>query len=109
MVIAETAIAIPALAIVAVTLVWGISLIGTSLTLADAARQVARDVARGVVAGEAVAAAQARAPRAIIAVKAFGDEVHVAVTQEVAPPVPALSGLVIPLSQSVVIPREWAG
>jgi hypothetical protein len=107
MVIAETAIAIPALAVVALVLAWGVSLMGTSLTLADAARQVARDIARGVPGDDAVSAAQARAPEAVITVEDLGDQVEVAVARDVAPPVPALSGLTVPLRQTVVIPREW--
>lgn len=107
MVIAEAAIAIPVLAAVALVLAWGVSLVGTTLTLADAARQVARDVARGVGVDESMQAAQGRAPNAVITVESVGADVHVVVRQEASPPIPVFEGITIPLRQSVVVPREW--
>lgn len=107
MVIAEAAIAIPVLTAVALGLVWALSLVGTTLTLADAARQVARDVARGVAVHESVGSAQERAPDAVITVESAGDEVLVVVRQDAVAPIPLLSGITIPLRQAVAVPREW--
>lgn len=107
MVVAEAALVIPVLAVVAFVLVWAVSVTGTWLTLADATRQVARDVARGVSVDEALFAAQSRAPEAVLRVDEVGSEVSVTAEQQVAPPVPLLSGWRLPLRQSVVIPREW--
>lgn len=108
MVIAEAAVVIPVLTVVALALAWGVSLVGSSMVLADAARQVARDVARGVPVPESVESAQARAPQASITVQDTGADVTVIVRQEKAPPIPALSGLTVSLQQSVAIPREWS-
>lgn len=107
MVVAEAALVIPVLAVVAFVLVWAVSVTGTWLMLADATRQVARDVARGVSVDEALLAAQSRAPEAVLTVDEVGAEVSVTAEQQVAPPVPLLSGWRLPLRQSVVIPREW--
>ena len=107
MVVAEAALVIPVLVVVAFVLAWGVSVTGTWLTLADATRQVARDVARGVSVDEAILAAESRAPEAVLTVDDLGSDVSVTAEQLVAPPVPLLSGWRLPLRQSVVIPREW--
>lgn len=107
MVLLETALAIPLLAVVAMALAWGISLTATTMALGDAARQVARDVARGVTVAAAVSAAQGVAPGATIHVAGEGSAVVVVADQEVSAPVPILSGISVTLSQRVVIPQEW--
>lgn len=107
MVVAEAALVIPVLAVVAFVLAWAVSVTGTWLTLADATRQAARDVARGVSVGDALLAAQSRAPKAVLSVDEVGSEVTVTAEQRVAPPVPLLAGWGLPLRQSVVLPREW--
>lgn len=107
MVVAEAALVIPVLVVVAFVLAWGVSVTGTWLTLADATRQVARDVARGVSVDEALVSGQSRAPEALLTVDDLGSEVSVTAEQLVAPPVSLVSAWRVPLRQSVVIPREW--
>lgn len=107
MVVAEAALVIPVLAVVAFVLAWAVSVTGTWLTLADATRQVARDIARGMSTSDAVLAAQSRAPEAVLTIDEAGAEVSVTAEQFVAPPVPLLAGWRLPLRQSIVIPREW--
>lgn len=107
MVIAETAIAIPVLMAVAVALIWGLSLVGTSLGMADTARQIARDVGRGVGIDDAVRGA--RVPEGQrVSVDTQGDWVTVHVTHSAVTPLPFLDGLAVPLEQSVTMPREWS-
>ena len=108
MVIAETAVVIPVLGLVALALAWGVSLTGSAMSLADAARNVARDVARGVAVGEALQAAQEQVPEATITVEGDGSMVSVVVHRDVAAPLPGLSFWVIPMEQSVTMPREWS-
>lgn len=107
MVIAETAIAIPVLMAVAAALIWGLSLIGTALGMADTARQIARDVGRGVGIDEAVAGAQVPAGREV-EIDVQGEWVTVRVTQGATTPIAWLNGLTVPLEQSVTVPREWS-
>lgn len=107
MVVAEAALVIPVLAVVAFVLAWAVSVTGTWLTLADATRQVARDVARGVSVDEALLAAQPRAPEAVLSIEDVGSEVSVTAEQQVTPPLPLFSAWRFPVRQSVVIPREW--
>ncbi len=105
MVVAEAAIAIPALVAVAVLLAWVVSLGITALTLGDAARQVARDVARGVDAATAIDAVRGRAPAARIGVSG-SDVVRVTADQEVTAPV--LTAISVTVHQEVAMPREPA-
>ncbi len=107
MVIAETAIAIPLLMAVAAALIWGLSLMGTSLSMADTARQVARDVGRGVGIDDALRGARVPDGQRV-SVDAQGDWVTVHVTHSAVTPLPFLDGLRVPLEQSVTLPREWS-
>lgn len=107
MVIAETAIVIPVLMAVTGALVWGLSLVGTSLGMADTARQIARDVGRGVGIDDAV-----RGARVIdghrVSVDTQGDWVTVRVSHTAVTPLPFLDALAVPLEQTVTMPREWS-
>jgi Flp pilus assembly protein TadG len=107
MVVAETAIAIPLLLAVAGALIWGLSLLGTSLGMADTARQIGRDVARGVGIDAAVQGAHVPDGQDV-AVQEAGDWVTVHVTRVVESPIVWLDGLSVPLEQSVTMPREWS-
>lgn len=107
MVVAEAAVVIPVMAVVALGLAWGVSVTADVMTLADAARQAARDIARGVSIGDAVSEAQRRAPGAVISIDETGDLVTVTAHEEVAPPFPAFDGFRLPIRQSVSVPREW--
>ena len=107
MVVAEAAVVIPVMAVVALVLAWGVSVTADVMTLADATRQAARDIARGVSIGDALTEAQRRAPRALISVDEDEDLVTVTAREEVAPPFPALDGFRLPIRQSVSVSREW--
>ena len=107
MVVAEAAVVIPVMAVVALVLAWGVSVTADVMTLADATRQAARDIARGVSIGDALTEAQRRAPRALISVDEEEDLVTVTAREEVAPPFPALDGFRLPIRQSVSVSREW--
>ena len=108
MVLLETAVAIPALLVVAVALAWVLSLATTSIALADAARSAARDLARGIAVEEALQRAQALVPGSTLEVVPAGDAVTVVARRSMGAAVPILSGLQVPLEQSVTVPREWA-
>lgn len=108
MVIAETAIAIPVLTAIALILAWGVSLAIDVLALADAARQVARDVARGVSIDAAVGAVAVDFPDVALVVEEAGEWVTVSAEGVVRAPVPVLSGLALPIRQSVTLSREWS-
>jgi Flp pilus assembly protein TadG len=108
MVIAETAIAIPVLTAVALVLAWVVSLGIDVLGLADAARQVARDVARGVTIDAAVDAVALEFPDAAVTVEESGEWVTVSAEAVVRAPIPVLSGIAVPIRQSVTLAREWS-
>lgn len=107
MVIVETAIAIPALAVVAASLAWAVSIGAASLALGDAARAAARDIARGEAASTALARAGAEVPYATLTLGAEGSSAVVVATREVRAPVPGLSGVSVTITQRVAIPKEW--
>lgn len=107
MVVAEAAVVIPVMAVMALVLAWGVSVTAEVMMLADATRQAARDIARGISVDEAVADAQLRAPKAVISVDEADGFVTVTAKEEVASPFPALEGLRLPIRQSVSVPREW--
>jgi hypothetical protein len=108
MVIAETAIAIPVLTAVALVLAWVVSLGIDVLGLADAARQVARDVARGVSIDAAVEAVALEFPDAAVTVEESGEWVTVSAEAVVRAPIPVLSGIAVPIRQTVTLAREWS-
>lgn len=107
MVIAETAIAIPVLAVVAVSLAWVVAVGATSLSLGDAARAAARDIARGVSVGEALAKAGETVPGAALSLDGGGEVAVVVATRDVRAPLPGLSGVPVTITQRVAIPKEW--
>lgn len=106
-VLLETAVAIPVLLAVTVALAWGLALVGTAAALGDAVRQVARDVARGVPAGEALESARTAMPDATITIEDIAGSAMVVARRSVPAPVPMLAGITVPLTQQLVIPREW--
>jgi len=60
---AETAVVLPALALVVAVCMWAVGVVGQQLQCIDAARTAARALARGESSGDARAAATAAAPR----------------------------------------------
>jgi Flp pilus assembly protein TadG len=94
MVTAELAAALPALAIVLITAVWGIGLASAQLRCSDAAREAARAAARGEEPGTVRALAEAVAPDdAVVDVHRSAGKVTIEVRTTVSSPVPFGSAL----------------
>jgi hypothetical protein len=87
MVTAETALAIPALVAVVVTLAWLLSLGVTQGLVAQAAREGARAAARGESEGFVRVAARQVAPGATVTVRRSGRSVVVTASVRRAPPI----------------------
>jgi hypothetical protein len=80
MVVAETALALPALVLVVGLMLWAVLAVTTGLRCVDAARATARAAARGEGVGPSIAAGQRLAPAgAHITVTQDGELVHVRV------------------------------
>lgn len=92
MVTAETALAIPVLALVAVMLSWVMALAVGQGQLLAGAREGARAAARGDSAASVAASAARVAPHASVRVNRTGSRVRVVLTQRREPPGP-LAGL----------------
>jgi len=105
MVTAETAVALPALVLLAVMLIWGVVAAATQIRCVDAARVGARAAARGDA--DAVALATAAAPRGA-AVQVTEDAETVRVTVEASCSGPGRLGalLSVRLNASAVAARE---
>ncbi|NED95751.1 hypothetical protein G1H11_10545 [Phytoactinopolyspora alkaliphila] len=89
MVTAELAAALPALALVLITAVWGLGLASAQLRCTDAAREAARAAARGEDPDTVRALAQAVAPDdAVIDVRRAAGKVTIEVRTTVAAPIP---------------------
>ncbi len=93
---------------VALCLGWAVSLAGTTMALADAAREAAREMARGTAVNAALDSAQAAAPDAALQVERDGDWVVVVAEQQVSAPGPILNGISVTLHQRVAVPVEWS-
>ncbi|MEU6084248.1 TadE family type IV pilus minor pilin [Streptomyces sp. NPDC047108] len=86
---AEAAVALPALALFAVVLIWGLMAAASQIQCVDAARAGARAAARSEPRAAAVAAARSAAPRgAEVAIRREGGLVHVRVEAATAGPGP---------------------
>lgn len=105
-VLLETAIAVPALLMVTVAMLWGIGMGVTSLTLSDSARDIARAIARGQSAEVAVEQAAETAPHAHFEIDTLETSVAVKVSQFVSVPLPLFEGLGMRIEQEATAPRE---
>ncbi len=86
MVVAETALALPALVLVVGLMLWAVLAVTAQLRCVDAARATARAAARGDGVAASVAAGHRLAPKgAHIAVTQSGGLVHVEVSARTAP------------------------
>ncbi|MCW2819206.1 MAG: hypothetical protein JWR42_1993 [Marmoricola sp.] len=84
---AETAMALPLLAVLALSLAWLVTLGATQVRVIDAAREVARSAARSDGPGPAVALGRRVAPSGSrVTVTVGGGEVRARVTSPVTPP-----------------------
>jgi hypothetical protein len=102
---AETAVALPALVLVAVLAAWLLAAVAAEIRCVDAARIGARALARGESTSAAVAAVARAAPRgADVAVTSAGGELTVEVRTVVGP---ALGGrALVRVGASAAAPRE---
>lgn len=106
MVIVETAIAIPAMAIVGLSLAWMVGGVARTVALGDTASRIAREVSRGGDAETVVDSARERNPALDVHIDhdARGDVVVTAQEPYRAPGV--LAGLTLTLTRTVVAPTE---
>ena len=105
-VLLETAIAVPALLMVTVAMLWGIGMGVTSLTLSDSARDIARAIARGQSAEVAVEHAAENSPQAHFEIDTLETSVAVTVSQFVSIPLPLFEGMGMRIEQQATAPRE---
>ncbi len=103
---AETAIAIPCLAVVGMLLMWAIGIGSSALALADAAGQAARAAARGESTAVVAFLASRAAPRADVAVRQQGGLVNVDLAQRVSIPLPLLEGFAVTVRRSATAAQE---
>ena len=105
-VLLETAIAIPMLFGVAISLVWALGVATTALSLGDVARESARAIARGESLEVIARKTNEQAPKAQVNINQGADSVLVELTQHVALPLPMLDGLGLTVHRSAVVARE---
>ena len=105
-VLLETAIAIPMLFGVAMSLVWALGVATTALSLGDVARESARAIARGESLEVIARKTNEQAPKAQVNINQGADRVLVELTQHVALPLPMLDGLGLTVHRSAVVARE---
>ena len=105
-VLLETAIAIPMLFGVAMSLVWALGVATTALSLGDVARESARASARGESLEVIARKTNEQAPKAQVNINQGADSVLVELTQHVALPLPMLDGLGLTVHRSAVVARE---
>ncbi|MDA3021971.1 MAG: TadE family type IV pilus minor pilin [Actinomycetota bacterium] len=105
-VLLETAIAIPMLFGVAMSLIWALGVATTALSLGDVARESARAIARGESLEVIARKANEQAPKAQVNINQGADSVLVELTQHVALPLPMLEGLGLKVHRSAVVARE---
>ena len=109
MVIVETAIAIPVLVTLAVTLLWAVGVVMSGLTLGDACSRVAREVSRGADAAATVTSMQAGIPDAQVElVDLDGGDLRVTCRRRASAP-GLLRGLGFIMTRQVVAAREGLG
>lgn len=105
-VLLETAIAIPMLFGVAMSLIWALGVATTALSLGDVARESARAIARGESLEVIARKANEQAPKAQVNINQGADSVLVELTQHVPLPLPMLEGLGLKVHRSAVVARE---
>jgi len=109
MVIAETAIVIPVLITMAVTLVWAVGIVMTGLSLADACSRIAREVSRGADVAATVTSVRADRPAAQFELTNLeGGEIQVTGRERVGAP-GLLREFGITVTRQVVVAREGFG
>ncbi|GDX31980.1 hypothetical protein LBMAG15_09140 [Actinomycetes bacterium] len=105
-VLLETAIAIPMLFAIAMSLIWALGVATTALSLGDVARESARAIARGESLEVIAHKTNQQAPKAQLNIDQSADTVVVELTQYVALPIPMLDGVGLTVQRSAVAARE---
>ena len=108
-VLLETAIAIPVLFGIAMSLVWVLGICTTALVLGDVARESARAIARGESVEVIARKTNEQAPKAQVSIDQSNDLVSVELTQYVAIPIPMLDGLGLTVHRSAQAASENLG
>ena len=104
---AETAVVLPALALVLVVSVWAVAVVGQQLQCIDAARTAARALARGEGSADARAAAREAAPAgARISMTTVGGRAVVDVRYTAGLPGARSSGAGVPIGSRAVAALE---
>ena len=105
-VLLETAIAIPMLFGIAMSLIWCLGVATTALSLGDVARESARAIARGESVEVIARKTNELAPKAQLNIDQSAESVRVELTQYVSLPMPMLDGLGITVHRSALAARE---
>ncbi len=105
-VLLETAIAIPMLFAIAMSLVWALGVATTALALGDVARESARAIARGESLEVIADKTNEQVPKAQVNINQGSDTVLVELTQHVPLPLPMFEGLGLTVHRSAVVARE---
>ena len=106
MVMVETAIAIPVLVTMAVTLVWARGVVMTGVSLGDACSRIAREVSRGADVNTTVMSVQADRPGAQFELADVdGSDVRVTGREVIHAP-GLLRGFSFTVTRQVVVARE---
>ena len=104
--IVETAIAIPVLVTVTLTLLWAVGAVMTGLSLGDACDRIGREVSRGADAAATVAEVQTDRPAAQFdLITLDGGDLKVIGRERVGAP-GLLRGLGLTVTREVVVARE---
>jgi hypothetical protein len=108
MVTAETAVALTALVVILLAMLWVVTLVGYQARCLDAARDAARALARGESAASSKSEASRTAPRgARIHVDVVGDLAIATVDLRARPPWPVLSAIpAVPVQGKAVVVIE---
>jgi len=105
-VIAESAFAIPIVAVVAVIAMSMVFVALSALGLQDAVHTAARDIARGVPPDAVRMSVEAAHPRTTVTVAPSPQGVTVTVHRDVTLLGPLLSGLSVPMQRQALVPWE---
>lgn len=105
-VLLETAIAIPMLFGIAMSLIWCLGVATTALSLGDVARESARAIARGESVEVIARKTNEQAPKAQLNIDQSAESVRVELTQYVSLPMPMFDGLGLTVHRSALAARE---
>ena len=105
-VLLETALAIPMLFAIAMSLLWALGVGTTALALGDTAREAARSIARGESVDSVARRTSNLAPRAEVTIDQADGLVSVELVENVRIPIPMLDGLAFTVHRSAQAASE---